>query len=818
MIEIEKLNKTYLKHTKHAQKVLFDLSLKLPEKGFVCILGPSGCGKTSFLNAVGGLDEYDSGRITVDSVSFKENSSKAFSEIKNKHFGYIFQNYYLLPKHSVGYNVYLGLHSLKISHEEKLKRVVSALKATGMERYIRRNVSDLSGGQQQRVAIARAVARKPRVIFADEPTGNLDENNTYNICSLLKSISKESLVLMVTHEERIAEFFADRVIRLENGKIISDSEGAKKSEYSFTDSSKIYTDDFKEETYRNENTKLRVLKDDVNKSLNLTLVMVGDKLIIKAENKNIAEITNLNEPPFITEGKKPVISNTEIQENTHLSYIEDNEKIETKAGIGIKFKDIFKEALHINKASNLKLIGTRIFLILLTLLTLITAGDFLTLSKVDPEDFIEADSHLLNITVERGEGMPTNVISIEGYIDRLLLSLEESQLQYECLPVINRDTTLYSNLFLQTGKLTTRISGFSYIPLDYLDEGDIIYGRMPEKADEIIIDRWVLENFMAEDGIMQNGFTSVDQFLGKEIIYSKRVLTPTIVGISDSGEPSVYIDRELLASVCVRSTEVASLSKLQKAFQNEFDGVTLNKDECIVITQNAGEAYKNRLGSSYNTNGFLSFVIKDTSDVKGFYPKIVVADSEIETILNNLVSENFFIYTNDKTAVKNYLNSTALVNDKLLKIEVRDIYEETLSRYIEASRLKMDARFIVTMSVMLVSLLMLYLLRLSQIEGEIIMLSVYRLLGIPKRKLCSIFIVDSLFNTLITALPTAILTFLTVYLLNALPSINLNFVLTFPVSLLIYILISLFHILVTFIPLIRLLRLPPAQLASKYDI
>ena len=205
MIEIEKLNKTYLKHTKNAQKVLFDISLKLPEKGFVCILGPSGCGKTSFLNALGGLDEYDSGRITVDSVSFKENSSKAFSEIKNKHFGYIFQNYYLLPKHSVGYNVYLGLHSLKISHEEKLKRVISALKATGMERYIRRNVSDLSGGQQQRVAIARALSCDPEIILADEPTGNLDTETQREIMDIFCDLARNGkCVILVSHSPDVA--------------------------------------------------------------------------------------------------------------------------------------------------------------------------------------------------------------------------------------------------------------------------------------------------------------------------------------------------------------------------------------------------------------------------------------------------------------------------------------------------------------------------------------------------------------------------------------------------------------------------------------
>ena len=173
MIQVKKLNKTYDRGHRHANHVLHDISLELPKTGFVCILGPSGCGKTSLLNAIGGLDRFDNGVLSTEDVAVSRYGTAMYEAERNRSFGYIFQNYYLLMEHTVAYNVYLGMHSLDLPHREKLKRVRQALEAVEMGQYLRRTVGELSGGQQQRVAIARALARKPRVIFADEPTGNL---------------------------------------------------------------------------------------------------------------------------------------------------------------------------------------------------------------------------------------------------------------------------------------------------------------------------------------------------------------------------------------------------------------------------------------------------------------------------------------------------------------------------------------------------------------------------------------------------------------------------------------------------------------------
>ncbi len=140
MIQVQNLHKTYGRGKRHANHVLRDVSLTLPDTGFVCILGASGCGKTSLLNAISGLDRFDSGTLTASDISVNRYGTKAYETQRNNNFGYIFQNYYLLMDHSAAYNVYIGLHALALTHREKMNRVRQALKAVEMERYFHRTV------------------------------------------------------------------------------------------------------------------------------------------------------------------------------------------------------------------------------------------------------------------------------------------------------------------------------------------------------------------------------------------------------------------------------------------------------------------------------------------------------------------------------------------------------------------------------------------------------------------------------------------------------------------------------------------------------
>ncbi len=218
MIEIKNLVKDY-KSDKTNFRALNDISINFPSRGLFCILGPSGCGKTTLLNLIGGLDSITSGDIFYNGLSLKNISSKEKDAYRNNIVGFIFQNYYLIPQLNVKENVELGLNLRGYSKLETDKLIDSALKEVGLLDQKDKKVNELSGGQAQRVAIARAIVTSPKVILADEPTGALDSKNSKLVLEILKRLSKDKLVILVTHNYELANKYADSIIYLEDGKI-----------------------------------------------------------------------------------------------------------------------------------------------------------------------------------------------------------------------------------------------------------------------------------------------------------------------------------------------------------------------------------------------------------------------------------------------------------------------------------------------------------------------------------------------------------------------------------------------------------------------
>lgn len=214
--------KKYYKNNDYESKALDGLSLDLPDKGLVAIFGSSGCGKSTLLNVLGGLDNYDSGEFVFEGRDVKTFSSRDWDSYRNQRVGFVFQNYYLMPHLNVKENITLAL---KMSHNDNNvdEQIDSLLDRVGLTKYKKRLPKTLSGGQQQRVAIARAIATNPSIILADEPTGALDAKNSESVMKLLKEISKDRLVVLVTHDQRLANEYADRLVEISYGKIISDT-------------------------------------------------------------------------------------------------------------------------------------------------------------------------------------------------------------------------------------------------------------------------------------------------------------------------------------------------------------------------------------------------------------------------------------------------------------------------------------------------------------------------------------------------------------------------------------------------------------------
>lgn len=220
MIKIEKLDKYFNKGKSNENHVLKEVSLELGDRGLVCILGESGSGKTTLLNTIGGLDTFKSGTVKVDDVVLRKYEQNKIERLRNQKFGYIFQNYYLLQDYTVAYNVKLALNVFDLTEEQKDERVDYVLEALGMSRYKKKRISQLSGGQQQRVSIARALAKNPKMLLCDEPTGALDYQTGKAILKLLQDMCRQKgmTVVVITHNSALTPM-ADRVIKIKNGKV-----------------------------------------------------------------------------------------------------------------------------------------------------------------------------------------------------------------------------------------------------------------------------------------------------------------------------------------------------------------------------------------------------------------------------------------------------------------------------------------------------------------------------------------------------------------------------------------------------------------------
>ena len=229
MLEIKNISKSYVTGT-FTQKALDNFSLKFRREEFVSILGQSGSGKTTLLNIIGGLDKYDEGDLIINDKSTKSFKEKDWDAYRNNCIGFIFQNYNLITHISILENIEMGMTLSGVGSKEKREKALEALKKVGLEEHAHKKPNQLSGGQMQRVAIARALATDPDIILADEPTGALDSKTSQQIMKLIKEISKDKLVIMVTHNRQLAEEYSTRIVELKDGKLISDSNPIKKVE------------------------------------------------------------------------------------------------------------------------------------------------------------------------------------------------------------------------------------------------------------------------------------------------------------------------------------------------------------------------------------------------------------------------------------------------------------------------------------------------------------------------------------------------------------------------------------------------------------
>lgn len=577
MLKLENITKIY-EGKNFKQIALNDVTLAFRNNEFVSILGPSGSGKTTLLNIIGGLDKYTYGNLIIDGVSTRKYKERDWNNYRSKKVGFIFQSYNLINHQTVLSNVLLSLNIAGKPKKESIKLAKKVLKDVGLENYIKKKPKELSGGQMQRVAIARALVTNPDIILCDEPTGALDSQTSIQIMELLKEISKEKLVIMVTHNVTLANKYSDRVIALNDGVITYDTSPYKVENYSLK---KIKN---KRKTM-NKFTSLSLSFNNLLTKKSRTLLtsfagsigIIGIALVLSLSKGTQKYINKIEKETF---SKYPI----SIMEN-YIDYqnMFDKEKESCKNGSICSINDLSNNVVNDNKINSMS-----------------------KFSNILKQNYENINNYTLDINYNYN-------INLNIYKDNKMIE----------------NSSLYFKEFLNNNS-----------PL--LKEYTLIYGKLPEKYNEIVI--VTDENGKLPLSLMKTLFINEDIDLSKTINISyEKIIDSKFKLVS---ETSYYIyENDTWQYIKNNHDKINDI--LDKSINLIITGILkLNKD--AVISESGFIGYSKKLINYLNDE-------VNSSNIK----KSILENKDINPLTNNLYDENMTyemlldsISINDKNPIK----------------------------------------------------------------------------------------------------------------------------------------------------------------------
>jgi len=534
MIVVKHINKYFNKNKRSEIHVLNDINIEFPKTGLVVLKGNSGSGKTTFLNILGGLDSINSGEVKIDNQTIKGYNPKIWNKIRTEKIGYIFQNYYLIPRLTVFENVAIVLKMIGITDEQEIENKVHyILNQVGIYNYRKRQANQLSGGQQQRVAIARALVKAPKIIIADEPTGNLDSVNTIEIMNIIKKISKERLVVLVTHEKSIADFYGDRIVEVSDGKIVNDYINESPISYQVEEEDTHYLKDFKH-IEKSGNLSFYTNDDHIHleKDIKVKLIYQNGRLLLDVDGaiKKVLLASKESGIRIIDEHYKKLDNDTLMETNYQIEELNINENHKHKETL-YTFKSNLKNAilnfLKMTKAKKIMLMGFMLSGMITALAASIIGNRlFEYYMEVDElENYVQFTKQSFDMDIEQIKALNDNdpMFWINPY------NTKKIQISVPSIYTAAQKYDLEGELDL----------------IDHISASDLIYGRMPENIYEIVVDKRVYTNNNEPySKLTRYGIWSADQLIGEKVFI--RGVEIVIVGISDVQAQRIFGDRTTL--------------------------------------------------------------------------------------------------------------------------------------------------------------------------------------------------------------------------------------------------------------------------------
>ena len=805
MIELNNVNKYFNRHKKNQIHVINDASVSFDKNGLVALLGPSGSGKTTMLNAIGGLDKINSGKIYVDGKRISKRRSGYIDKVRNLNIGYIFQDYKLVENMTVFENVSLVLKINGLKDKEEIKkRVLYTLEKVNMERYKNRPVSMLSGGERQRVGIARALVKNPKIIIADEPTGNLDSKNSLEIMNIIKSISSNYLVILVTHEEELAKFYSDRVIELKDGKIINDYKNKYAGSLDYEIENRIYLKDFKNiDKLNKDNINLSIYRDN-NEDINIKVVLKNGNIYIDTDNKEKIEIIENNSNIELIDDHYQKIDKIDINKDTF-----DIEKIssDTKP----KYSSIFRLGSFITYGFKKILDYPLLKKILLGGFFLSGMFIFYSISsimatvEIKDEYFININRNYLTIKAKN--------LNVDDYLNYEKLDNINYILPSDS--IINIKFTF--DKYLQT-RYANGLINASLSDIEMISTNDLILGRMPVYENEIVIDKMALTKFIDNNATKQAGFFKIDDFLNHEVTLDN--MTFSIVGITNLKEPNVYASKELFINMISNSV------KNDYYFTEEVKFMDYNLSINNNIKLKKGRLPINDYEVMVDINNEFSMPLNKKIDIKingkklkvvGYYERILNNSVNYYFVNNNTIKYNLIknasmlsIYSNNDNEVIKYFH------DK--KINIYKSYDYAKNEYIKSIYESSMNTLIISGVILGISLIEILLMIRASFLSRIKEVGIFRAIGVKKSDIYKMFSGEIFAITIIASIPGILFMYYILKTITEIPYIKEMFIvnpITFGLS---AILVLLFNLLVGLLPVFNTIRKTPAQILSRIDV
>lgn len=814
MIKLTNLNKYYNKGKLNEIHVINNTSLEFPEKGLVALTGPSGCGKTTLLNVIGGLDSFESGEINFDGHIIKKYKPLEWDILRNHHVGYIFQNYNLIPDKTVYENIEVSLNMAGLYDKKEIEeRINYVLNTVGMYNYRRRNVLALSGGQQQRVAIARAISKNPKVVLADEPTGNLDANNTFEIMSIIKKISETCLVILVSHERSLVEFYADRVIELADGNVTSEFDNYGSKSFEHVDERNIYLRDLTKDSSLEEHKIERYYEKDMDDSLAFKIIEIKDSIYIKAETsgkKKIKYITDDSEIRLLDANYKARKTEDVSEYSFDLDQFGSIDRTTNKKSF-IKFSDTLKQGF-VKATSRRKFIGW-LFLIayfVISALVVYQLSTFASLTRLDEKQFLRTAKDLISITTEQG----VNSTDIDNILNNV------ANVEWSPYYQATSARVMYNEYY--QGDASSSVSIFP-MKASWVDEADMLYGRLPANNKEIVIDVWVAEDILDRKAYADLGVTDIQDLLGK-ILYTQNsyYLDFEIVGIIETESPIVVVEDAAIYGF-VETYEFLPQGSVDGSYT-----ITEGRDIQAVDEILVGPNVEIDLGSTILVSsreltvvGKYLYIPSENSIYSDITLNIMISSNEVvEDVVKSQIdnfgyyqTESIYFYSDDiDKAIED-------INALNTEYEAFNSYEYQRNFSIDQQRESVAARIQSIVITLVGIVIYIFFMMRSSMLSRIKEIGIYRSIGATKRDIFKIFLGEIFWFTTLGSLTGYLaMSFLINRIQNMLGEIISIFY--FPIHYFLggIIAIYLINIIFGLLPIFSLLNKTPSEINAKFDI